>query len=230
MTELVCLSNHHHNHPQTDYSRGIITFSLPYTHNSMRRRRVALNSINFKIEPYITDWIVVYADGEPVSYELAMKNSTSGYIAEINRTLKDRGVHLTEGDKTTIVVPQSIRKVCMSRRLASCLGFCQSTFYDTTMADFRPDIYAGLSPLIVCAPRLVQSAHITDNNYGDILAVIPEYHPAHHELSLKFSDNDSVPIISGQQSDLTLQFCTPAFPDGLPMKHTQVFATLRMSI
>lgn len=227
MTELVCLSNFHHSHPQTDYSRGYITFALPYTHNSLQRKRVALHSLNFKIDPDITDWIVVYSNGNMESYIFDMKNSATEYIEEINRTLAPWDVRLMEEEKTTLFVPHTVNKVSMSRRLATCLGFCESVFHETTRAEFRRDISAGLSPLIVCAPRLVQSSHITDNNYGDILAVIPQYNPANHELSIKFDGNESVPIISGQQSDLALQLCTPAYPDGLPMKHTQIFATLR---
>lgn len=228
-SNLLCLSNHTIKHSQSDFDNGTIVFALPTNLRTSTWTHVALETLNIHLMPIIRDSITVVMGDRQITRTV----DTSGAdllecIRAIHDAVQIEPIFTLQPDgHVRVNISPPIDRVIISNRLACCLGLQETALSTSFVGPFHADVQAGLSPLLVCAPKLVHPAHHTSNqSQMDILKILPS---GMGRYAHTFDTTDPLPLAGSLRQEVSIQFCSPAFPSGIPMKSTPIYAVLRLS-
>lgn len=227
-TSLLCLSNHTTEHSQTNFDDGTIFFTLPPNLRTSTWTHVALESLNANIEPDVSDRVTVVVGSQQRTYSIESMDNTMNHIQRINSTVDiDPLFTLLPSGHVQVTIAPPTDRIIINERLACCLGLQETVLTQSFRGPFRADINGGIAPVIVCAPKLVSSAHDCANQgQMDVLKILPAG-VGRYEHS--FSTTSPVPLAGSLKQDISIQFCSPAFPLGMPIKKTPMYAALRLT-
>lgn len=225
---VLCLSNHTTEHPQTDFYTGTIVFTLPPHMCTSAWTHVALESLNANIEPIIRDSVTVGVGGRQQTRIIDANNNLREYVQHINQTVNiDPLFTLLPNGHVRVTIAPPVDRVIINERLSCCLGLQETVLSHSFDGPFRADSQFGIAPLIVCAPKLVPPAHDAANQgQMNVLKILPG---GTGRYANTFNTDSPLPLANCLRQDVTLQFCSPAYPTGIPLKNAQIYATLRLT-
>ena len=233
---------------QTDWNIGRVVFNLPEfvrTGSRLSATSVTLQHLSFvyEVDQSKTDYCEIeHLNGVREVLALSLKDVSepADYVSEANKRFVDLLPSLASSpplqyfksvDRVRLTVPTSWRSIALSPNMAANLGFNQLWHASgaKSASDFSPELSVGLAPLLLCAPGLAQPVHSTNAAHLPLLQVLGEVTPVKPKrMTLSFDGALGATSTKSALHQIAFQFCTPTFPNGVPLLPHPIFAVIRI--